>query len=80
MILTIELDLKRIELNHCAKYPGQRSFHSKVTVRRQRRRHTRTHTHRSDCSTGPANWSIITMYTVQHISHLPRTYVRRQDN
>jgi len=29
MTLTIELDLKRIELNHRANYPGQRSFHSK---------------------------------------------------
>jgi len=47
MTLIFESDLDRVMMNQCAKYLGQRSFHSNVIVRiyRQTDTHTHTHTH-----------------------------------
>jgi len=50
--LTVELHLYRVILRHCAKYLGQRSFHSKVIVtghRHKSQAQTRS-SHTTDCS------------------------------
>ena len=56
MTLTFELDPDRITMNHVAKYLGQRSFRSKVILRR----HTHTHTHRGHTALrGPLQRSMV---------------------
>jgi len=48
-----QLDLDNVKLNQRAKYPGQRSFNTKVIV------HTHTHTHMGPVALpGPLKWSV----------------------